>query len=137
MITNMYVHHDLHDMGLRPCAYETTWVVTGNKLNMTLKQRSSDVLVANNWNVIQYALLLVMFSQVSGYEPGELLHVIDNAHIYDRHIPLVKEQIQRVTHPAPKLIVNPDVNDFYDFTVEDFVLENYKYGDNFSIPVIE
>ncbi|WP_121616672.1 thymidylate synthase [Virgibacillus halodenitrificans] len=137
MITNIYVHQDLSKMGLRPCAYETTWVVTGNKLNMTLKQRSSDIVVANNWNIIQYALLLIMFSQVSGYEPGELLHVIDNAHIYDRHIPLVKKQLNRETYAAPTLKVNPDVKNFYDFTVDDFALENYQHGENFKIPVAE
>jgi thymidylate synthase len=135
MITNIYVHADLHKMNLRPCAYETTFVVTGNRLNMTLKQRSSDVLTANNWNVVQYAVLLHMFAQVHGYEVGELLHVIDNAHIYDRHIDLVKEQIERETYDAPTLLINKDIKDFYEFTVDDFQLINYRHGKQFKIPV--
>ena len=135
IVTNMYVHQDLHAMRLRPCAYETTFVVTDNRLNMTLKQRSSDILTANNWNVVQYSILLHMIARSCGYEVGELLHVIDNAHIYDRHIPMVKELIQRETFAAPKLIINPDVKDFYDFRVEDFILENYQHGKNFKIPV--
>lgn len=135
MITNMYVHQDLHMMNLRPCAYETTLVVTGNKLNMTLKQRSSDILTANNWNVVQYAVLLHMFAQVSGYEVGELVHIIDNGHIYDRHQELVKEQITRETYPAPLFKMNKDITNFYHFTVDDFELENYQHGKQIKIPV--
>jgi thymidylate synthase len=126
IITNMYVHSDLHEMNLYPCAYSVTFNVTGKKLNGILHQRSNDVLVANNWNVCQYAILVHMLAQVSGLEAGELVHVIADAHIYDRHIPLVKELLSREPYPAPKLIINPDVKDFYDFTVEDFVLENYQ-----------
>ncbi|MGB4649508.1 MAG: thymidylate synthase [Acetivibrionales bacterium] len=126
IITNMYVHSDLHEMNLYPCAYSMTFNVTGKKLNAILHQRSNDVLVANNWNVCQYAVLVHMFAQVSGLEAGELVHVIADAHIYDRHIPLVKELLSREPYPAPKLIINPDVKDFYDFTVDDFVLENYQ-----------
>jgi len=126
MITNLYNHSDLHAMNLYPCAYSVTFNVTGNKLNAVLNQRSQDVLVANNWNVAQYAALIHMFAQVSGFVAGELVHVIADAHIYDRHIPLVEELIKREPFPAPKLIVNPDVKNFYDFRVEDFVLENYQ-----------
>jgi thymidylate synthase len=126
IITNMYVHSDLHEMNLYPCAYSVTFNVTGKKLNGILHQRSNDVLVANNWNVCQYAILVHMLAQVSGLEAGELVHVIADAHIYDRHIPLVKELLSREPYPAPKLIINPDVKDFYDFTVDDFVLENYQ-----------
>jgi len=126
MITNLYNHSDLHAMNLYPCAYSVTFNVTGNKLNAVLNQRSQDVLVANNWNVAQYATLIHMFAQVSGFVPGELVHMIADAHIYDRHIPLVEELIKREPFPAPKLIVNPDVRNFYDFRVEDFVLENYQ-----------
>lgn len=129
IITNMYNHADLHEMNLYPCAYSMTFNVTGNRLNAILNQRSQDVLVANNWNVVQYAVLIHMFAQVSGLVPGELVHVIADAHIYDRHIPLVKELIQRKPYPAPKLIVNPDVKDFYKFTVDDFKLENYQHGE--------
>lgn len=135
MITNMYVHQDLHAMNLRPCAYECTFVVTENRLNMTLKQRSSDVLTANNWNVVQYAVLQHMFAQASGLEVGEFLHVIDNAHIYDLHVPLVKEQINREVHPAPIFEINKDVKDFYKFTIDDFRLVDYKHGENFKIEV--
>lgn len=126
IITNMYVHSDLHEMNLYPCAYSVTFNVTGKKLNAILHQRSNDVLVANNWNVCQYAILVHMLAQVSGLEAGELVHVIADAHIYDRHIPLVRKLLGREPYPAPKLIINPDVKDFYDFKVEDFVLENYQ-----------
>lgn len=135
MMTNLYVHQDLHEMNLYPCAYSMTFNVTGNKLNAILNQRSNDVLTANNWNVVQYAVLLHMIAQVSGFEAGELVHVIADAHIYDRHIPLVRELIQRQTYPAPIFHMNPDVKDFYEFKVEDFELENYNYGPQIKIPV--
>jgi thymidylate synthase len=126
MITNMYVHQDLHEMNLYPCAYSMTFNVTGDRLNAILNQRSQDVLAANNWNVVQYAVLVHMIAQVTGFKPGELVHVI--AHIYDRHIPIVKELIERETYPAPKFKMNPDVKDFYEFTVDDFTIEDYKTG---------
>lgn len=136
IIVNMYNHDDLHAMNLYPCAYSMTFNVTGNKLNAILNQRSQDILVANNWNVAQYAILVHMLAQVSGLEVGELVHVIADAHIYDRHIPLVKELISRGSYPAPKLIINPAVKNFYDFTVDDFQLENYQSGEQIKkIPV--
>lgn len=136
IMTNLYNHSDLHEMNLYPCAYSMTFNVTGNKLNAVLNQRSQDILVANNWNVCQYAALIHMFAQVSGLEVGEFVHVIADAHIYDRHVPLVEELIQRPAYPAPKLIINPDVKSFYDFTVEDFVLEGYQKGPQIkNIPV--
>lgn len=136
IITNIYNHHDLHSMNLYPCAYSMTFNVTGRKLNAILNQRSQDILVANNWNVSQYAILVHMLAQVSNLEVGEFVHVIADAHIYDRHIPLINELIQRTPHPAPKLLINPDIKDFYDFKVEDFVLEDYQSGDQIKkIPV--
>lgn len=136
MITSLYNHSDLHAMNLYPCAYGMTFNVTENKLNGILNQRSQDVLVANNWNVCQYAALIHMFAQVSGLEAGEFVHVIADAHIYDRHIPLVQELIGRTPYPAPKLLINPDVKNFYDFKVEDFMLENYQRGPQIkNIPV--
>jgi thymidylate synthase len=136
IITNMYNFDDLNEMNLYPCAYSVTFNVTGNKLNAILNQRSQDVLVANNWNVCQYAILVHMFAAVSGLQVGELIHVIADAHIYDRHIPLVKELIERPQHSAPKLIINRDVKDFYDFKVEDFKLEGYEAGPQIkNIPV--
>ena len=128
IMTNLYVHEDLHEMNLYPCAYSMTFNVTGNKLNAVLNQRSQDVLAANNWNVVQYAVLIHMLAQVCGFEPGELVHVIADAHIYDRHIPIVKELITRETYPAPKFHMNPDVKDFYDFTLDDFTIEDYVTG---------
>jgi thymidylate synthase len=134
MITNLYVHQDLHEMNLYPCAYSVTFNVTERKdsdkpvLNAILNQRSNDVLAANNWNVCQYAVLLHMLAQVCGYQVGELVHVIADAHIYDRHIPIVKELITRPTYDAPEFCMNPDVKDFYQFKVEDFELKNYKHG---------
>ena len=135
IMTNIYVHQDLHEMNLYPCAYSMTFNVTGNKLNAILNQRSNDILTANNWNVVQYAVLVHMIAQVSGLEAGELVHVIADAHIYDRHIPLVKELIKRQTYDAPVFRMNPDVKDFYEFTVDDFELEDYMYGPQIKIPV--
>jgi len=136
IITNIYNHSDLHEMNLYPCAYSMTFNVTGNKLNAILNQRSQDILPANNWNVCQYAILLHMFAISSGLVAGELVHVIGDAHIYDRHIPIIKELISRPQYNAPKLIINPDVKDFYDFTPEDFRLEGYEHGPQIkNIPI--
>jgi len=128
IIVNMYNHYDLHEMNLYPCAYSMTFNVTGRKLNAILNQRSQDILVANNWNVCQYAILVHMIAQVSNLEVGEFVHVIADAHIYDRHIPLIKELLQRTPKSAPKLLINPEKKDFYYFKVEDFVLEGYQSG---------
>ncbi len=136
IIVNMYNHSDLHEMNLYPCAYSITFNVTNNRLNAILNQRSQDILVANNWNVSQYAILIHMLAQVSNLEPGEFVHVIADAHIYDRHIPLVQELIGRKTYLPPKLSINPDIKDFYDFKVGDFTLENYQHGPQIrKIPV--
>ena len=129
IMTNIYNFEDLHEMGLYPCAYSMTFNVSGDTLNGILNQRSNDMLTANNWNVLQYALLLMMFAQVSGLKAGELVHVIADAHIYDRHIDLVKEVIAKPQHKAPKLKMNPNVKNFYDFKVEDFELIDYEYED--------
>jgi thymidylate synthase len=136
MMTNIYVHADLSEMNLYPCAYSMTFNVTGDRLNAILNQRSQDVLAANNWNVVQYAVLLHMIAQVSGFKAGELVHVIADAHIYDRHIPIVKELISRPTYPAPKFSMNPDVKNFYDFTLDDFTIEDYVTGPQIkNIPI--
>ena len=136
IITNIYNHQDLHAMNLYPCAYSMTFNVTGNKLNGMLNQRSQDILVANNWNVAQYSILIHMMAQVNDLEVGEFVHVIADAHIYDRHIPLVEDLIKRESYPAPKLIINPGIKDFYDFKVEDFTLQNYESGEQIKgIPV--
>ena len=128
IMTNIYVHADLSEMNLYPCAYSMTFNVTDNRLNAILNQRSQDVLAANNWNVVQYAALVMMLAQSCGLVPGELVHVIADAHIYDRHIPIVKELITRETHPAPKVTLNPEVKDFYAFTPDDFTIEDYVTG---------
>lgn len=142
IMTNIYVHQDLHEMNLYPCAYSMTFNVTKEKgsdkltLNAILNQRSQDVLTANNWNVAQYALLVHMMAQCCDMQVGELVHVIADAHIYDRHIPLVKELITRETYPAPKVWLAPDVKDFYAFTVDDLHVENYVTGPQIkNIPV--
>jgi len=141
ILTNLYVHQDLSEMNLYPCAYSMTFNVTSEPgedrlvLNAVLNQRSSDVLTANNWNVVQYAVLLHMFAQVTGMKAGELLHVIADCHIYDRHVELVKELIKRPAYPAPVFKMNPEIRDFYKFTVDDFSLENYVTGEQIKIPV--
>ena len=138
IMTNISNFEDLSEMGLEPCAYSMTFNVTDNRLNAILNQRSQDVLVANNWNVVQYAVLVHMLAQVCGYEAGELVHVIADAHIYDKHVPLVEELIGRTQYPAPKFEMNPDVKDFYEFTLDDFKLENYQVGPQIkNIPVAE
>ncbi len=141
IMTNIYVHSDLSEMNLYPCAYSMTFNVTTDKetgklvLNGILNQRSSDVLTANNWNVVQYAVLLCMIAQVCDMIPGELVHVIADCHIYDRHIELVKELISRPTYPAPKFWLNPEVKDFYDFTPDDVKFIDYEAGPQIKIPV--
>ncbi len=136
IMTNIYNHADLSEMALYPCAYSMTFNVTGNKLNAILNQRSQDMLTANNWNVVQYAALTCMLAQVSGLEPGEFMHVIADAHIYDRHVPLVEEILANEPKPAPKFIIDPAVDDFYKFTVDSFKVENYEFsGFNKKIPV--
>ena len=132
IMTNTYVFSDLSEMHLYPCAYGVTYNVTKRPgeeklvLNMVLNQRSQDVLAANNWNVCQYAILLMMVAQVCDMVPGELLHVIADAHIYDRHVDIIRELIARPEHPAPKVWLNPDVKDFYAFTTEDLHVEGYE-----------
>lgn len=140
IITNLYNHADLHAMHLYPCAYSMTFNVTkeGNELvlNAVLNQRSNDVLAANNWNVCQYAVLLMMLAQICNMRTGELIHVIADAHIYDRHIPIIKELIEREEYPAPKISLNPEITDFYDFTMKDVIVEDYKTGEQIlNIPI--
>lgn len=127
ILTNIYNHHDLSEMGLAPCAYSMTFNVLGNTLNAILNQRSQDMLAASNWNVVQYAMLLMMFAQVSGFEAGELVHVIADCHIYDRHIPIIEELISRDydVDDAPVMTLDKDVTDFYAFTRDNFHLEGY------------
>ncbi len=136
IMTNLYNHHDLSEMALYPCAYSMTFNVSNGKLNAILNQRSQDILAANAWNVCQYAALVMMFAQVSDLKPGEFVHVIADAHIYDRHIDIIKELIERPENPAPKVTLNPEVKNFYDFTVDDFIVENYVTGEKIGkVPV--
>lgn len=126
MVTNLFNHHDLSEMGLYPCAYSMTFNVSGNTLNAILNQRSQDMLTASNWNVCQYAVLLHMMARHAGLEAGELIHVIADCHIYDRHVPIVQKLIEREPRPAPKLWIDPEVTNFYDFTVDSFKLLDYE-----------
>lgn len=142
ILTNIYVHQDLHEMNLYPCAYSMTFNVTKKPgedklvLNTILNQRSNDVLAANSWNVCQYAVLTHMIAQVCDMQVGEFVHVIADAHIYDRHIPLIEELIQREQYPAPKFWLNPDIHDFYKFTADDVRLDDYTCGPQIkNIPV--
>lgn len=142
IMTNLYQFHDLATGHLDPCCYSATYNVTKDNatgklvLNMVLNQRSQDVLAANNWNVCQYAILLMMIAQVNDMIPGELIHVIADAHIYDRHVDIIKELIQRPEHPAPKVRLNPEVKNFYDFTTDDLIVEDYIHGEQVkNIPI--
>ena len=142
IMTNIYVHQDLHEMNLYPCAYSMTFNVTQQKgddkltLNAILNQRSQDVLAANNWNVVQYAVLVHMLAQVCNMRVGELVHVIADAHIYDRHIPIIEELIKRPQYDAPVFTLNPDVTDFYEFSRNDVSVENYVTGEQITdIPI--
>ena len=136
ILTNIYKFDDLMEMGLEPCAYSVTFNVTGNKLNAILNQRSQDILAANNWNVVQYSVLVHMLAQVTGLVPGELVHVIADAHIYDRHVPIIKELIERPQYDAPTFSLNPEIKDFYDFTTKDLIVEGYEYGEQIqNIPI--
>ncbi len=142
IMTNMYTFSDLSEMHLYPCAYSVTYNVTeqpGDEkptLNMVLMQRSQDILAANNWNVCQYAILLMMVAQSCGMIAGELLHVIVDAHIYDRHVDIVRELIARPQHPAPRVSLNPEVTNFYDFTTDDLIVEGYEHGPQIkNIPI--
>ncbi|MCR5200807.1 MAG: thymidylate synthase [Saccharofermentans sp.] len=136
IMTNIYVHQDLSEMNLYPCAYSMTFNVTGNKLNAILNQRSNDMLVANGWNVCQYAVLVHLLARCSGLDVGEFVHVIADAHVYDRHVPIVKEVISREKYPAPKLVIDEGITDFYQFTTDNIRLEGYQYGEKVKgIPV--
>ena len=142
IMTNLYVHQDLHEMNLYPCAYSVTFNVTKEPgkdrltLNAVLNQRSQDTLAANNWNVCQYAILLMMIAQVCNMEAGVLLHVIADCHIYDRHIPIIEELIAREPLPAPTVRLNPEIKDFYQFTTDDLIVENYVTGPQIkNIPI--
>ena len=136
IMTNIYVHQDLNEMHLYPCAYSMTFNVTGNKLNAILNQRSNDMLVANGWNVCQYAVLTHLMARCAGLEVGEFVHVIADAHVYDRHVDIVKELIERPKFPAPKLVIDEGITDFYQFTTDNIRLEGYEYGPKIKgIPV--
>ena len=142
ILTSIYNHHDLHEMNLYPCAWSVTFNVTKNRgddkltLNAVLNQRSQDVLVANNWNVCQYSLLVMMLAQVCDMYPGELVHMIADAHIYNKHVPIINELISRPMYVAPIVRLNPNVKDFYDFTTDDLIIEGYRHGGQIkNIPV--
>ena len=135
IMTNLYNFADLHEMALYPCAYSMTFNVTDGRLCAILNQRSQDMLAANAWNVAQYAALVMMIAQVTGFKPGEFVHVIADAHIYDRHIPIVEELIQREVHPAPKVELDPSITDFYQFTPDSFKVTDYVRGE--KIPRFE
>jgi len=138
ILTSLYNFQDLHEMALYPCAYSMTFNVSGRTLNAILNQRSQDMLTANNWNVVQYAVLVHMMAQASGLEAGELVHVIADAHIYDRHVPMVERLLEREPLPAPTFSVDPGVTDFYAFTKDSFRLEGYQYHPfDEKIPVAE
>ena len=125
IMTNIYNFADLSEMALYPCAYSMTFNVTGNKLNAILNQRSQDMLAANNWNVVQYSILTMMIAQVTGFEPGEFIHVIADAHIYDRHVPAIEEIIKNEPKSAPQFFIDKSVDDFYQFTRDSFRIEGY------------
>ena len=129
ILTSLYNFSDLSEMALYPCAYSMTFNVSGDRLNAILNQRSQDMLAANNWNLVQYSVLTMMFAQVSGFKPGELIHVIADAHIYDRHVPIVEKLLDAGRFAAPKFTIDPAVDDFYAFTRDSFSLKDYRYSE--------
>ena len=134
IMTNIFNHEELKDMRLEPCAYGTQWLVKENKLNLILNQRSQDMLAANGWNTMQYAALLCMVAQCVGLKPGTLTHNIGDCHIYDRHIPLIEKLIEaKPMDVSPKLVINNNTTNFYDFKVEDFEIENYEYNKDIKL----
>ena len=136
IMTNMYNFEDLHEMALAPCAYSMTFSVKGNKLNAILNQRSQDMIASNNFNVVEYALIVYCLASAYGYEPGELVHCVADMHIYDRHIEIARELIQNPTYDAPKFWIDPTIKDFYDFTKDSFRMEGYQYSEfNHKIPI--
>ncbi|MDD2495780.1 MAG: thymidylate synthase, partial [Tissierellia bacterium] len=136
ILTNIYNFKDLHEMNLYPCAYSMTFNVSGNRLNAILNQRSQDMLAANNWNVVQYSILVHMMAQISGLVAGELVHVIADAHIYDRHIPIIEKIIENQDFDAPGLEIDSGISSFYDFKVDSFKLIDYKYNDmKIKVPI--
>jgi thymidylate synthase len=142
IITSLYNHQDLHEMNLYPCAWSVTFNVTQTEgeekltLNAVLTQRSQDMLAANNWNVCQYSILLMMIAQVCDMIPGQLVHMIADAHIYDRHVPIIEELISRPEYPAPKVSLNPEIKDFYAFTTDDLIVTDYQHGEQVkNIPI--
>ena len=136
IMTNIYNHAELSEMALYPCAYSMTFNVSGDTLNAILNQRSQDMLAANNWNVVQYAVLTHMFAEIAGLKAGELVHVIADAHIYDRHVPAIEEIIANPPKAAPRFVIDPAVDDFYKFTRDSFKVENYEYSElKTKIPV--
>ena len=136
IMSNLYNFADLSEMALYPCAYSMTFNVTGKRLNAILNQRSQDMLAANNWNVVQYSVLTMMMAQIAGREPGEFVHVIADAHIYDRHVPVIEKMIENEPKAAPKFIIDPEIDDFYKFTRDSFRVEGYEYSDfSEKIPV--
>lgn len=138
IMSNIYNHQDLNEMNLYPCAYSMTFNVSGKVLNGILNQRSQDMLVANNWNVVQYSALMHMFASVSGLIAGEFVHVIADAHIYDRHVDIVKDLIEKPQHDAPKLSIDKSIDNFYDYTVDSVKLEGYRFNElGIRIPVAE
>lgn len=143
IITNMYQFKNLHTGHLDPCAYSMTYNVTDEHredgkltLNAILNQRSQDMLAANGWNIAQYAILLMMVAQANNMIAGELIHVIADCHIYDRHVDMIKQLLDREEFEAPVVKLNPDVKNFYDFTTDDLIVENYKFGEQIkNIPI--
>lgn len=130
IITNIFNMQELHEMNLQPCCWSCTFNVTDEELdklvlNMQLTQRSNDMIAANNWNVAQYAILLMMVAQVSDMIPGKLFHVITDQHIYYRHIGIAQMLLNRPEHPAPKVSLNPEIKNFYDFTTDDLIVNGY------------
>ena len=134
IMTNIFDFGDLKDMNLEPCAYSTQWLVKEGKLHLILNQRSQDMLAANGWNTMQYAALLCMVAKCVDLKPGTLTHNIGDCHIYDRHVPLIEKLIEaKPMDVSPKLIINNDTKDFYEFKVEDFEIQGYDYNKDIKL----
>jgi len=133
--TTLWCVEDLDDMALEPCVYDTHWQLLGGKLHLTVNVRSNDLGLGNPYNVYQYSILHRLIAQATGHTVGTICFNIDNAHIYDRHIDDLLEQVDKPMHDAPEVWINPEITSFYDFKIEDIKLIGYTHEKSIRMEV--